>query len=48
MIFAMEKAHRSRRLEPDATRDTFTNSYAIAANKLEGFKITTKPAGANG
>jgi NitT/TauT family transport system substrate-binding protein len=27
---------------------TFTNSYAVKANKLEGFKITTTPAGAAG
>jgi NitT/TauT family transport system substrate-binding protein len=27
---------------------TFTQKYAEAANKLEGFTITTKPAGANG
>lgn len=27
---------------------TFTNSYAAAADKLEGFTITTKPAGSNG
>ena len=28
--------------------DTFTNSYAIAANKTEGFATTTDPAGPNG
>jgi NitT/TauT family transport system substrate-binding protein len=28
--------------------DTFTNKYAEVANKLEGFKTTTTPAGANG
>ncbi|MGH1524938.1 ABC transporter substrate-binding protein [Leifsonia sp. L25] len=28
--------------------DTFTNKYAEAANKLEGFTTTTKPAGADG
>jgi len=27
---------------------TFTNKYAQAANKLEGFTTTTKPAGAAG
>ncbi|WBO65959.1 ABC transporter substrate-binding protein [Streptomyces camelliae] len=27
---------------------TFTNDFAIQANKLEGFKTTTTPAGANG
>jgi NitT/TauT family transport system substrate-binding protein len=27
---------------------TFTNDFAIAANKLEGFTTTSKPAGANG
>lgn len=47
VIFSMEKA-----LGVDVSsltyQGTFTNSYAIAANKLEGYKITTKPAGANG
>lgn len=28
--------------------NTFTNSYAVAANKLEGTSMTTSPAGANG
>jgi NitT/TauT family transport system substrate-binding protein len=28
--------------------DTFTNKYADAANKLEGFTTTTTPAGADG
>jgi NitT/TauT family transport system substrate-binding protein len=28
--------------------DTFTNKYADAANKLEGYTTTTKPAGADG
>jgi NitT/TauT family transport system substrate-binding protein len=28
--------------------DTFTNKFAIAANKREGFSPTTQPAGANG
>ena len=47
VIFGMEKA-----LGVDTSKvsiaGTFTNKYAIAANKLEGFKMTTKPAGANG
>ncbi len=28
--------------------DTFTNTYALKANQLEGFKTTTTPAGADG
>jgi NitT/TauT family transport system substrate-binding protein len=47
VIFAMEKT-----LGVDTSKltyaDTFTNKYAQAANKLEGFSMTTKPAGANG
>ena len=27
---------------------TFTNEFALQANKTEGFKTTTTPAGANG
>ncbi|MDP9027183.1 MAG: ABC transporter substrate-binding protein [Actinomycetota bacterium] len=46
-IFAMEKA-----IGVDTSSvtiaGTFTNKYAMAANKLEGFTITTTPAGANG
>jgi NitT/TauT family transport system substrate-binding protein len=47
VIFAMEKA-----LGVDTSKvtisGTFTNKYAQAANKLEGFTTTTKPAGAGG
>ncbi|HEY4268016.1 MAG TPA: ABC transporter substrate-binding protein [Galbitalea sp.] len=47
VIFAMEKANGV-----DTSKltyaDTFSNKYAIAANKLEGFKVTTTPAGADG
>ena len=47
VIFAMEQ-----KLGVDTSKitplDTFNNKYAIAANKLEGYKVTTKPAGANG
>ncbi|MEO8906968.1 MAG: ABC transporter substrate-binding protein [Microbacteriaceae bacterium] len=47
VIFSMEKA-----LGVDTSNisisGTFTNTYAIAANKLEGFTMTTKPAGAAG
>jgi NitT/TauT family transport system substrate-binding protein len=46
-IFAMEKA-----LGVDTSKitiaGTFTNKYAYAANKLEGFTTTTPAAGANG
>ncbi|MFC6704309.1 ABC transporter substrate-binding protein [Flexivirga alba] len=46
-IYAMEKG-----LGVDVGKvkiaDTFTNEYAIKANKLEGFKTTTTPAGAAG
>jgi NitT/TauT family transport system substrate-binding protein len=47
VIFAMEKT-----LGVDTSNitisGTFTNKYAQAANKRAGFKVTTKPAGANG
>ena len=47
VIFAMEKA-----LGVDTSKvtiaSTFTNKYAEAANKLEGFTPTTTPAGADG
>jgi NitT/TauT family transport system substrate-binding protein len=47
VIFNMEKT-----LGVDISKityaDTFTNKYAEAANKLEGFKTTTTPAGSNG
>ncbi|HET8601279.1 MAG TPA: ABC transporter substrate-binding protein [Segeticoccus sp.] len=46
-IYAMEKA-----LGVDVSKvtlaNTFTNKYALKANKLEGFKVTTTPAGAQG
>ncbi|TWP35738.1 ABC transporter substrate-binding protein [Leekyejoonella antrihumi] len=46
-IYAMEKV-----LGVDVGKvtlaNTFTNTYAIKANTLEGFKMTTKPAGAAG
>jgi NitT/TauT family transport system substrate-binding protein len=46
-IYAMEKL-----LGVDVSKvtlaNTFTNSYAMKANKLEGTKVTTTPAGANG
>ena len=47
VIFAMEKA-----IGVDTSKvkisGTFSNKWADAANKLEGFTITTKPAGADG
>ena len=47
VIFAMEKANGV-----DTSKltyaDTFTNTYAQAANKLEGTSVTSKPAGSNG
>ena len=47
VIFAMEKA-----IGVDTSKvsvsSTFTNKYALAANKLEGFTVTSTPAGANG
>lgn len=47
VIFDMEKT-----IGVDTSKvkysDTFTNKYADAANKLEGFTPTTKPAGADG
>ncbi|WP_431220906.1 ABC transporter substrate-binding protein [Leifsonia xyli] len=47
VIFDMEKT-----IGVDTSKvkiaDTFTNTYAEAANKLEGFTPTTKPAGADG
>ena len=47
VIFAMEKANGVDTSKLNYA-DTFTNKYAIAANKLEGFTITTTPAGADG
>lgn len=47
VIFEMEKT-----IGVDTSKvkiaDTFTNKYADAANKLEGYTTTTKPAGADG
>lgn len=47
VIFDMEKT-----IGVDTSKvkisDTFTNKYAEAANKLEGYKTTTTPAGADG
>ena len=37
-----------RRCRQGEARDTFTNSYAMKANKLEGSKVTTTPAGSSG
>ena len=46
-VYAMEKL-----LGVDVSKvtlaDTFTNSYAMKANKLEGTSVTTTPAGPNG
>ncbi|HEY2299757.1 MAG TPA: ABC transporter substrate-binding protein [Jatrophihabitans sp.] len=46
-VYAMEK-----QLGVDVSKvtiaNTFTNSYAMKANKLEGFSVSTTPAGANG
>jgi len=47
IIFAMEKANGVDTSKLNYS-DTFSNKYAIAANKLEGFKVTTTPAGADG
>ncbi|HEY5223321.1 MAG TPA: ABC transporter substrate-binding protein [Microbacteriaceae bacterium] len=47
VIFAMEKGNGVDTSKVSIA-GTFTNKYAIAANKLEGFTTTTKPAGAAG
>jgi NitT/TauT family transport system substrate-binding protein len=47
VIAAMEKANGVD-MSGFTIADTFTNKYAIAALKLEGLKMTTKPAGAVG
>jgi NitT/TauT family transport system substrate-binding protein len=47
VIFALEKANGVDTSKLNYA-DTFDNKYAIAANKLEGFTITTTPAGADG
>ncbi|NYI42200.1 ABC transporter substrate-binding protein [Demequina lutea] len=47
VIFAMEKANGVDTSKVTIA-NTFTNKYAIAANKLEGYTTTTTPAGADG
>jgi NitT/TauT family transport system substrate-binding protein len=47
VIFAMEKANGVDTSKVTIT-GTFTNKYALNANKLEGFTTTTTPAGADG
>ncbi|RAN79552.1 ABC transporter substrate-binding protein [Bacillus sp. SRB_336] len=47
VIFAMEKGNGVDTSKVSIA-GTFTNKYAIAANKLEGFTTTTTPAGADG
>ncbi|HEY5320480.1 MAG TPA: ABC transporter substrate-binding protein [Galbitalea sp.] len=47
VIQAMEKAIGTD-VSKVSIAGTFTNKYAVAANKLEGFTTTTKPAGATG
>ncbi|ALE04370.1 ABC transporter substrate-binding protein (plasmid) [Arthrobacter sp. ERGS1:01] len=47
VIFAMEKGNGVDTSKVTIA-GTFTNKYALAANKLEGFTTTTVPAGADG
>lgn len=47
VIFAMEKGNGVDTSKVSIA-GTFTNQYAIAANKLEGYTTTTTPAGAAG
>ncbi|MBW4094411.1 MAG: ABC transporter substrate-binding protein [Acidobacteria bacterium] len=47
VIFAMEKGNGVDTSKVTIA-NTFTNKYAIAANKLEGLTTTTTPAGADG
>jgi NitT/TauT family transport system substrate-binding protein len=47
VVFAMEKANGVDTSKVNVA-DTFTNEYAQAANKLEGTKVTSKPAGSDG
>src|SRR5205085_70736 len=47
VIFAMEKANGVDTSKVKVA-DTFTNEYAQAANKLEGTKVTSSPAGSDG
>jgi NitT/TauT family transport system substrate-binding protein len=46
-VYAMEKAIGTD-VSKVSLADTFTNHFALAANKLEGFTPTTTPAGPNG
>ncbi|MDQ6754415.1 MAG: ABC transporter substrate-binding protein [Actinomycetota bacterium] len=47
VIFAMEKGNGVDTSKVTIA-DTFTQKYALAANKLEGYTTTTTPAGADG
>jgi len=47
VVFAMEKANGVDTSKVKVA-DTFTNEYAQAANKLEGTKVTSTPAGSDG
>jgi len=47
VIFAMEEANGVDTSKVKVA-DTFTNEYAQAANKLEGTKVTSSPAGSDG
>jgi NitT/TauT family transport system substrate-binding protein len=47
VIFAMEKGNGIDTSKVNIS-NTFTNKYALAANKLEGYSTTTTPAGADG
>jgi NitT/TauT family transport system substrate-binding protein len=47
VIFAMEKGNGVDTSKVSIS-NTFTNKYALAANKLEGYTTTTTPAGADG
>ena len=46
-VYAMEKTIGTK-VSNVTIGDTFTNEFAIAANKLEGFTPTTTPAGSDG
>ena len=46
-VFAMEKANGVD-VAKVSLANTFTNDYAMKANQLEGTKVTTTPAGAEG
>jgi NitT/TauT family transport system substrate-binding protein len=47
VIFEMEKGNGVD-IAKVSISNTFTNKYALAANKLEGYTTTTTPAGADG